>query len=175
VLQDRYEIARRLGAGLFISVHADAAPDSDTSARGATIYTLSEVASGREAALLASSENKSDIIGGVDLRRQGEDVSSILIELTQRESMADSAQFGNLLHREASPYFPFRPEWHQFASFIVLKAPDMPSILFESGYLTNQADSDYIQSEEGRKQIAAGMRRAIEAHFARRLVRSGRR
>lgn len=169
-LRDRYEIARRLGAGLFISIHADAAPDTDL-ARGATIYTLSEVASGREAALLAARENKSDIIGGVDLSRQGQGVGNILIELTQRESMADSARFANLLYREASPYFPFRPEWHQFASLIVLKAPDMPSVLFESGYLTNEQDSAYIQSEEGKRQIAAGMRRAIEAHFARRSLR----
>jgi N-acetylmuramoyl-L-alanine amidase len=171
VLRDRYEIARRLGAGLFISIHADAAPNNDR-ARGATIYTLSEVASGREAALLAQQQNKSDIIGGVDLRRQDQAVSSILIELAQRESMADSAQFAKLLHREALPYFPFRPEWHQFASLIVLKAPDMPAILFESGYLTNPQDSAYIQSEDGRRQIASGMRRAIEAHFARRLIRT---
>lgn len=174
VLQDRYEIARRLGAGLFVSVHADAAPNSDR-ARGATIYTLSEVASGQEAALLAARENKSDIIGGVDLRRQEEDVSNILIELTQRESMADSAQFAALLHREASPFFPFRPDHHQFGAFIVLKAPDVPSILFESGYLTNPQDSAYLQSAEGRQQIAAGMRRAIEAHFARRFMRTARR
>jgi N-acetylmuramoyl-L-alanine amidase len=174
VLQDRYEIARRLGAGLFISVHADAAPQAEQ-ARGATIYTLSEVASGREAALLAARENKSDIIGGVDLRRERQDVSSILIDLAQRESMADSAQFAALLHREASPFFPFRPRHHQFGAFIVLKAPDMPSILFESGYLTNEADSAYLQSEGGRRQIATGMRRAIEAHFARRLIRTAQR
>jgi N-acetylmuramoyl-L-alanine amidase len=174
VLRDRYEIARRLGAGLFISLHADAVAKADK-AHGATIYTLSEVASGREAALLAREQNQSDFIGGVDLRRQEKEVTSILIDLTQRESMAASAQFANLLHREGRPFFPFRPIWHQFAAFAVLKAPDMPSILFESGYLTNPDDSAYIQSAEGRRQIATGMRRAIEAHFARRLVRMGRR
>jgi N-acetylmuramoyl-L-alanine amidase len=174
VLRDRYEIARRLGAGLFISLHADAVAKADK-AQGATIYTLSEVASGREAALLAREQNQSDFIGGVDLRRQEKEVTSILIDLTQRESMAASAQFANLLHREGRPFFPFRPVWHQFAAFAVLKAPDMPSILFESGYLTNPEDSAYIQSEEGRRQIATGMRRAIEAHFARRMVRMGRR
>jgi N-acetylmuramoyl-L-alanine amidase len=174
VLRDRYEIARRLGAGLFISLHADAVAKADK-AHGATIYTLSEVASGREAALLATEQNQSDFIGGVDLRRQEKEVTSILIDLTQRESMAASAQFASLLHREGRPFFPFRPIWHQFAAFAVLKAPDMPSILFESGYLTNPDDSAYIQSAEGRRQIATGMRRAIEAHFARRLVRMGRR
>jgi N-acetylmuramoyl-L-alanine amidase len=174
VLRDRYELARRLGADLFISVHADAAPRSDR-ARGATIYTLSEVASGKEAALLAAQENKSDIIGGVDLGRQKADVTNILIELTQRESMAESAEVANLLHREASAFFPFRPKYHQFASLIVLKAPDMPSILFESGYLTNRQDSAYIQSAEGRQQIATGMRRAIETYFARQRIRTARR
>ena len=174
VLRDRYEIARRLGAGLFISVHADAAPNAD-GARGATIYTLSEVASDKHAAQLAAQENKSDVIGGVDLRGQGADVNRILIDLAQRESMDSSAKFASLLRREASAFFPFRPEYHRFASLIVLKAPDMPSILFESGYLTNAEDSAYIQSEEGRKGIATGMRRAIEAHFARRLVRIAQR
>jgi N-acetylmuramoyl-L-alanine amidase len=169
-LRERYEIARRLGADLFISIHADSAPLNDA-ARGATIYTLSEVASDREAALLAQAENRSDIIGGVDLGGRNADVNLILIDLAQRESMDISAQFSRLLQREAAPLFPFRPEPHRFASLVVLKAPDVPSILFESGYLTNIDDSRHIQSPEGRAQIATGMRRAIEAHFARRLVK----
>jgi N-acetylmuramoyl-L-alanine amidase len=168
-LRERYEIARRLGADLFVSVHADAAPLSD-SARGATIYTLSEVASDREAALLAARENKSDIIGGVDLGSTDTNVNTILIDLAQRESMDQSADFARLLHREASPLVPFRPEPHRFASLMVLKAPDLPSILFETGYMTNIDDAAYIQSPEGRQQIATGLRRAIEAHFARRSV-----
>ena len=168
VLRDRYEIARRVGADLFISIHADAAPSND-GARGATIYTLSEVASDREAASLAEQQNESDRIGGAAL---GDDasVNRILIDLAQRESMNISADFAALLRREASPFFPFRPEYHRFASLVVLKAPDVPSILFETGYLTNQVDSAYIQSEEGRRQIALGMKSAIETHFARRLV-----
>jgi len=171
VHKERYEIARRLGAGLFVSVHADAAPTTDA-ARGATIYTLSEVASDREAALLAERENKSDIIAGVDLAKQDAGVNRILIDLAQRESMQASADFARLLQREASAFFPFRPEYHRFASLLVLKAPDIPSILFESGYLTNPQDAAYIQSPEGQKQIATGMRRAIEAHFARQRFRT---
>jgi N-acetylmuramoyl-L-alanine amidase len=171
--QERYEIARRLGAGLFVSVHADAAPSSD-GARGATIYTLSEVASDRHAALLAAQENESGIIGGVDMAKDA-GVNRILIDLAQRESMDASADFARLLRREASEFFPFRPEYHRFASLLVLKAPDIPSILFESGYLTNPQDAAYIQSPEGQKQIATGMRRAIEAHFARRAIRTAQR
>ena len=170
-LEERYLLARRLGADLFISIHADAAPNDG--AHGATIYTLSEVASDRQAALLASEQNESNRIAGA---RLGSDpgVNMILIDLAQRESMDVSAEFARLLHREAAPVFPFRPDWHRFAAFIVLKAPDIPSVLFESGYLTNETDSRYIASSEGRQQIATGMRRAIEAHFARRAL-AGRR
>ena len=95
---------------------------------------------------------------------------SLAIDLAQRESMNVSAGFAALLKREGSAYFPFRPEYHRFASLVVLKAPDVPSILFETGYVTNPVDLAYIQSAEGRKRIAEGMRSAIEAHFARRLV-----
>ena len=167
-LQERYGIARRLGADLFISIHADAAPRNDQ-ARGATVYTLSEVASDREAALLAARENEAGLIAGAPMSPDP-NVNLILIDLAQRESMDVSAEFARLLHREAAPVFPFRPDWHRFAAFIVLKAPDIPSILFESGYLTNEVDAAYVQSEAGRRQIADGMRRAIEAHFARRFL-----
>jgi N-acetylmuramoyl-L-alanine amidase len=167
-LDERYEIARRLDADLFISIHADSAPLND-GARGATIYTLSEVASDRQAALLAQSQNQPGQVAGARLSNDPS-VNVILIDLAQRESMNVSADFARLLYREAAPVFPFRPDWHRFAAFIVLKAPDIPSILFESGYLTNQTDAEYIQSPEGRRQIAEGMRRAIEAHFARRFL-----
>ena len=169
VLRDRYEIARKMGASLFISIHADAAPGSDL-ARGATIYTLSEVASDKEAALLAEQQNRSGGLAGTALSGDA-GVDRILIDLAQRESMTVSAQFAALLKREASAYFPFRPEYHRFASLVVLKAPDVPSILFETGYLTNPRDTAYIDSAEGRRQIALGMKSAIETHFARRLVR----
>jgi N-acetylmuramoyl-L-alanine amidase len=169
VLTDRYEIARRLGADLFISIHADAAPHSDN-ARGATIYTLSEVASDRQAALLAAEQNASQRLGDATLSGNG-NVDRILIDLAQRESMDVSARFAALLKREGSAYFPFRPDYHRFASLVVLKAPDVPSILFETGYLTNPTDAAYIQSPEGRTQIAQGMRSAIETYFATRRVK----
>lgn len=167
LLEDRYAVARRLGADLFISIHADAAPNDG--ARGATIYTLSEVASDRQAALLASEQNEADQLAGARLSHDP-NVNMILIDLAQRESMDVSADFARILYREAAPIFPFRPNWHRFAAFIVLKAPDIPSVLFESGYLTNELDSRYIGSPEGRQQIATGLQRAIEAHFARRSL-----
>jgi N-acetylmuramoyl-L-alanine amidase len=170
-LHDRYEIARQLKADLFVSVHADAAPNPQ--ATGATIYTLSEVASDAEAALLADRENASDIVKGADLDAG---VSRILIDLAQRESMEISAKFAAVLNREAAPLVPFRPTPHRFASLVVLKAPDVPSILFEAGYLTHDKDLAFIASTDGQARVAQGMRRAIETHFARRIVGSpGRR
>jgi N-acetylmuramoyl-L-alanine amidase len=167
-LRDRYEIARRLKADLFVSIHADAS--SNPAAAGATIYTLSEVASDAEAASLAARENKADIIQGVDLGAQDVGAERILIDLAQRESMDISADFAALLYRESSPLVPFRPDHHRFASLVVLKAPDIPSILFEAGYLTHAPDLAFVVSPEGQQRIAQGMRRAIEAHFARRLA-----
>ena len=170
-LTTRYGIARRLGADLFISIHADAAPRNHA-ARGATIYTLSEVASDREAALLAARENR-PALGGAG-EAEGSGVERILIDLAQREAMETSADFARLLHREASPLLPFQQDYHRFAGLIVLKAPDVPSILFESGYLTNEQDEAFLASADGQRRIAEGMRRAIETHFARRAFESAR-
>ena len=167
-LEDRYAIARRLGADLFVSVHADIAPANDQ-ARGATVYTLSEVASDREAAALAARENEANRFGAARMSADP-NVNLILIDLAQRESMERAAEFARVLHREASPTVPFRPDWHRFAAFIVLKAPDIPSILFEAGYLSNLQDAADLQSPAGRQRIAEGMRRAIEAHFASRFL-----
>jgi N-acetylmuramoyl-L-alanine amidase len=171
VLQERYGIARRLNADLFISIHADAAENVE--AHGATVYTLSETASDREAARLAARENKVDIINGVNLGGQSGDVSSILIDLTQRESMNISASFARLLQREASPYVPFRSAYHRFASLMVLKAPDIPSVLFETGYISNADDAEFLSSREGQQKIARGVAKAIEVHFARKLAMRG--
>jgi len=170
VLQDRYGIARRLKADLFISIHADAAENED--ARGGTVYTLSEVASDREAQRLAARENKADIINGVNLGGQDSEVSSILIDLTQRETMNVSASFAKLLLREAKPNMALRGNSHKFASFIVLKAPDTPSILFETGYISNQEDAEFLASREGQAKIARSVSSAVQSHFARRLARN---
>lgn len=172
VLEERYGIARRLKADLFISVHADAAENRE--AHGASVYTLSEVASDREAARLAARENKANIINGVNLGAHGDDVSSILIDLTQRETMNASAEFARLLQREASDEVPFRTTAHRFASFVVLKAPDTPSVLFETGFLSNKDDAEFLASATGRKKIARGVREAVQIHFARQIAESGR-
>lgn len=166
ILEERYGIARRLSADLFISIHADAAPNVE--ARGATVYTLSETASDREAARLAARENRSDIINGINLGEQNSAVSNILIDLTQRETMQQSSTFARVLQREATPFVPFRSTAHRFASLIVLKAPDTPSVLFETGYISNAQDAAFLVSREGQKRIADGVGKAVEIYFARR-------
>jgi len=168
VLQERYGIARKMKANLFISVHCDSVGSGDAS--GATVYTLSEVASDKESARLAARENKADIIAGVNLASTSADISSILIDLTQRETMNSSASFARLLGREAQPLMPVKPNFHRMASLMVLKAPDMPSILFETGYISNPKDAAFIDSREGRQRIAESVRRAVDIHFARRLA-----
>lgn len=168
VLQDRYEIARKMNADLFVSIHADSAESQD--ATGGTVYTLSEVASDREAQRLAARENKANLINGVNLGGTDANVSSILIDLTQRETMNVSADFAKLLLREAKPNMRMRSNSHRFASFIVLKAPDTPSILFETGYLSNAADVSFLSSAEGQQKVARSLANAIQIHFARRLA-----
>lgn len=168
VLQERYGIARRLKASLFISIHCDSVGSGLAS--GASVYTLSEVASDKESAKLAARENKADIIAGLDLGGAQADISLILIDLTQRETMNASANFARLLGREAQPLIPLKPNFHRMASLVVLKAPDMPSILFETGYISNPSDAAFIDSADGRKRIAESVRRAVEVHFARRLA-----
>ena len=170
VLQERYGIARRLKASLFISIHCDSVGSGLAS--GASVYTLSEVASDKESAKLAARENKADIIGGIDLGGTANDISSILIDLTQRETMNSSASFARLLGREAQSLIPLKPNFHRMASLMVLKAPDMPSILFETGYISNPSDAAFIDSSDGRKRIAESVRRAVEVYFARRLAGS---
>lgn len=168
VLQERYGIARKLHANLFISIHCDSVGSGN--ATGASVYTLSEVASDKESARLAARENKADIISGVNLASTSADISSILIDLTQRETMNSSANFARLLGREAQPLMPVKPNFHRMASLVVLKAPDMPSILFETGYISNPSDAAFIDSPEGRQRIAESVRRAVDIHFARRLA-----
>ena len=166
----RTDVARHNGAQLFMSIHADSFPQNPE-VSGATIYTLSETASDKEAARLASRENRSDLIAGVDMTAENDDVTSILIDLAQRETMNSSAQFAALLQREmVGAGVPFRSHFHRFAGFLVLKAPDVPAILLETGYMSNEKDAKYLFSRAGQEEIAKGVRRAVEAHFLRRLA-----
>jgi len=169
-LEERYGLARDMGAALFISIHADAS--EEPGAHGATVYTLSDVASDAEAERLAARENRANVLGGVDLSGKSSAVSSILIDLMQRETMTASARFAELLHREAAPALGFREPWHRRAALVVLRAPDTPSVLFETGYVSNDDEAARLGSAEGRAQIAKGVANAI-AIYAATLAKPG--
>ena len=158
-LEERFGLARDMGAALFISIHADAS--EETGAHGATVYTLSDVASDAEAERLAARENRANILNGVDLSGKSSAVSSILIDLMQRETMSASAKFADLLHRETAPLVAFREPWHRRAALVVLRAPDTPSVLFETGYVSNDDEAARLATPEGRRRIAEGVARAI--------------
>ncbi len=170
-VRERFRIARRHHADLFISVHADSISNSKVS--GASVYNLSETASDKEAGRLAARENKSDVIAGVNLDEADDEVSSILIDLAQRETMNFSAQYANVLVQELARDVPMLGRSHRFANLGVLKAPDVPSVLLEAGYLTNKTNARFINSDNGRKKIAQAVRRATDRYF-QQMVALGR-
>jgi N-acetylmuramoyl-L-alanine amidase len=162
-LGGRVAIARDARADLFISIHADSA--GNPQARGASVYTLSAVASDAVAARLAARENKADIIGGVNLGVEAPEVGEIMIDLSRRATTNVSVAFAETLQASLSKRIPFRGEFHHFAGFRVLKAPDVPSVLLETGYVSNEQDAVLLFSDSGRRRIAEGIAAAIERHL----------
>ena len=164
-LRDRVQMARDAKAELFISIHADSVRNKKI--KGSAVYTLSEKASDGEAQELAEKENKADLIAGVDLTHETPEVTSILIDLAQRESMNQSARFAAALVKELRRHTKVLRNSHRFAGFAVLKAPDVPSVLFEMGFLSNPADERALRSRKYRSRLAATVVRSAEAYFAR--------
>ncbi|WP_310497080.1 N-acetylmuramoyl-L-alanine amidase [Sandarakinorhabdus sp.] len=162
-LGGRVRIARTARADLFISIHADAAANPD--AGGASVYTLSAVASDAIAARLAARENKSDIIGGVNLGVEAPDVGDIMADLVRRATGNVSAAFADTLQASLEERIRFRGEFHHFAAFAVLKAPDVPSVLLETGYVTNAQDAEFLFSKTGQRTIAKGIAEAVQRHL----------
>ncbi|WP_169569094.1 N-acetylmuramoyl-L-alanine amidase [Sneathiella limimaris] len=164
-LRERVEIGRKYKGDLFISVHADSIGRSDI--RGSTVYTLSENASDDEAAELARMHDKADVIAGVDLEEQDDTVQGILIDLAQRETMNFSVKFAKLLLPEFRGVgIKTGSRSHRFAGFRVLKAPDVPSVLVELGYLSNRHDEAFLKSEKGQKKMAEAISNALDKYFA---------
>lgn len=163
-LRDRVNISRKAGADLFISVHADSIKNKSIS--GLSVYTLSEKASDKEAAMLAEKENKADLIAGIDLSGESQEVTNILIDLAQRESMNESAKIANILVQELKHSTNILRNTHRFAGFAVLKAPDVPSILLELGFLSNKKDEKNLRSKAYRQKIATSMLAGIDYYFA---------
>ena len=166
VLEERSEIARQLGADLFLSIHADSAGESDE-VSGASVYTLSARASSQAAAIFAARENSADVVNGVPLAGREDSVSAILVELSQRRAQAQSDEFASLILREGRGRLTFHPQARRSAALVVLRAPDVPSTLFEAGFVSNPQDAGRLASPEGQRRFAEAMARAIRVYFAR--------
>jgi N-acetylmuramoyl-L-alanine amidase len=164
-LRERVNIGRAHHADLFISLHADSNPDANVS--GLSVYTLSESGSDKEAAALARKENQSDVIAGVDLGGENSAVAPILLDLEQRDTMNKSSRFAQTIVDElsaATDILPRQP--HRAAGFVVLKAPDVPSVLIELGYLSNVGDAAQMNTARWRNGVADAIATAVERHFA---------
>jgi N-acetylmuramoyl-L-alanine amidase len=171
-LDERVRIARGQAAALFVSIHADALPRREGDAQGATIYTLSEKASDAEAERLAEAENRADAIGGVTMSEEPV-VADILIDLAQRETRTFSNRFARVLKDEMKGTVRMHKHPLKSAGFRVLKAPDVPSVLVELGYVSNKADLEHLVSDSWRSRTVGSMAQAIDAFLAKRLVASG--
>ncbi len=169
-LADRVKFARQRQAQLLISIHADALPKWEGDVQGATVYTLSDTASDAEAARLAEAENRSDVIAGIDLAKEPDDVADILFDLAHRETKTFSHAFARLLVGEMKNAVRLHKKPLKSAGFVVLKAPDVPSVLIELGYMTNRQDLKLLTSEAWRTKTAGAMAQAVEQFFRTRLA-----
>src|SRR6185369_8827749 len=158
-LEDRAAVARRLSAAMFVSIHIDSA--ANPLARGASVYSLSDVASDAEAAGLAAREN-----AGEDQNARGDAVQMMLADLSMRSHMSASADLASRLVNKAAGRVELRPNPHRFAAFHVLRRADAPAVLFEAGYLSN-ADDELLLREIGRRaKMVLALAQAIEADVA---------
>lgn len=172
-LNDRVKAARNLKAALFVSIHADALPRAEGDAQGATIYTLSDKASDAEAQRLADAENRADAIAGFNLAEEPTDVADILIDLTQRETRTFSSRFARLLMGEMKSTVRMHKHPLKSAGFRVLKAPDVPSVLVEIGYVSNKGDLEHLVSEGWRSKAVGSMAQAIDGFLTKRMATAG--
>ncbi len=163
-LEERAGVARGLGASLFVSLHMDSAPNP--LARGASVYSLSDVASDAEAARFAAAENA----GGIGAAADGS-VRSMLSDLALRSHMTASADLASRLVRKSAARVEMRPEPHRFATFHVLRRAEAPAVLFEAGYVSNADDELLLRSPEHRAALVAGLAETIEADVAARSRR----
>ena len=162
-LRERIQLARSREADVFISLHADAAPSAK--AYGLSIFTLSDTASDKEAALLAKKENQADLIGGPDLAVEDPQAADELLRMFQRESMNQSTYLASAILNQIGDLPGGTKRGHRFAGFAVLKAPDMPSVLVEMGFVTNRRDESNLKKESYRRKVVERLARAIIAYL----------
>lgn len=164
-LGERVEVARATTADIFISLHADALTD-DPSVGGLSIYTLSEKATDAEADALAHKENRADIIAGVDLRAEPDEVLQILIDLAQRQTLNQSIGLARAMSAEFGETVPLLKNPLRSAGFRVLTAPDIPSVLIELGFLSNADDETRVTSKAWREEFAGVLTTALDRYFS---------
>jgi N-acetylmuramoyl-L-alanine amidase len=169
-LDERVRIARQDNADLFISIHADTI--SIKGIRGATVYTVSDRASDAAAAAVATRENLSDDLAGVEITEANHDVADILVDLIRRETHSFSIRFARSLVGQLSNAIEMINHPHRFAGFRVLRAPDVPSVLIELGYLSNPKDEAELRDPKWRQKAVDSICKAI-AQFAAAKVRAG--
>jgi len=169
-LNERVHIARNAGASLFVSIHADSLPRKEGTAQGATIYTLSNKASDAQAAELADKENGADVIAGVDLKSEPNDVAGILIDLAQRETKSFSMQFARDVVSDMKAVARLHKAPIKAAGFRVLKAPDVPSVLVELGYVSNREDLRSLMSDTWRDRTADSIAKAVDTYLSTRIA-----
>jgi N-acetylmuramoyl-L-alanine amidase len=162
-LQDRVAFAHAAGGDLFLSIHADALPEAGV--RGASVFTLSEKASDKEAAALAVRENKADLIAGIDLSRHEPVVSEILFDLARRQTNNLSIRLARDLVTELGREVRLLNNSHRSAGFVVLKAPDIPSALVELGCLSNKEEDRMLQQASYQRRLATGLVRSVNDYF----------
>jgi N-acetylmuramoyl-L-alanine amidase len=162
-LRERVVRARAWKADLFVSIHADALPDAEL--RGLSVFTQSSTASDREAAALAKSENRADLVAGSNLSQQPDEVWNILLDLTRRETGNLSAAVAHKITTELGRDVVLRSGAQRSADFAVLTAPDVPSVLVELGCLSNATEERLLQQRAYQQKLARGLVRAIEAYF----------
>lgn len=163
-LEERRDLARQLGADLFLSIHADSAGDK-SDVTGASIYTLSGEASSRAAAAFAARENSAGQVNGVKLNGSARNVDDILVELSRRRAMEQSRRFANLVERSGDGLIRFHPQVQRSASLEVLRSPEVPSVLFEAGFVTNSGDAARLASAAGKQNFAQALASAVRAYF----------
>jgi N-acetylmuramoyl-L-alanine amidase len=164
-LDERADLAKRVGAALFISLHTDSAPNP--LARGASVYSLSDIASDEEAARFAALQNRGASVAAAN----DPSVSALLADLALRSEMMDSADFAARLVGKSAGRFELRPQPHKFAAFHVLRKAGTAAVLFEAGYISNADDELLLRSPEHRGAIVLALAQAIEADIASRTRR----
>ncbi|MDH6232936.1 N-acetylmuramoyl-L-alanine amidase [Mesorhizobium soli] len=170
-LDDRVRIARQHEADLFISIHADTIRLKGI--RGATVYTVSEKASDAEAQALADRENLSDKLAGIEIEDENHEVADILIDLIRRETHGFSMKFAQSVVGELSNSVGLINNPHRFAGFRVLKAPDVPSVLIELGYLSNPEDEEQLRDPDWRGKAADSISKAVAGFAASKTAVGG--